>query len=124
MDSIRLKDIALYAHHGLQPEERELGQRFFLDVELGADLSDAARQDDISRSIDYSAVYEAVATAFTGPACQLLEGAAWRVISELFQQFPAREITVRIRKPSAPINGILDTVEVELCRRREEVLGD
>ena len=81
MDSIRLKDISLYAHHGLKPEERELGQRFSLDVELEADLSAAARQDDISRSIDYSAVYRVVATAFTGSAYQLLEGAAWRIIS-------------------------------------------
>jgi len=44
-------------------------------------------------------------------------------MTALFQQFPAQEITVRIRKPSTPIDGVLDAAEVELSRRREEVLG-
>lgn len=123
MDTIRLNNISLFAHHGITPQERELGQRFFLDIELGTDLSAAAQQDDLTPSIDYEAVYHAAATAFTSHTCKLLECAAWQVITALFQQFPAREITVRIRKPSTPVNGILDTVEVELSRRREEVIG-
>lgn len=124
MDAIRLNNISLFAHHGVTPQERELGQRFFLDIELGTDLSAAAQQDDLAASIDYEAVYNTAAAAFTAPTCDLLERAAWEVITALFQQFPAREITVRIRKPSAPIDGILDTVEVELYRLREEVIGD
>lgn len=123
MDAIRLNNISLFAHHGIAPQERELGQRFFLDIELGADLSAAARQDELARSIDYEAVYHAAAAAFTTPACRLLEHAAWQVMTALFQQFPAQEITVRIRKPSPPIDGVLDAAEVELSRRREEVLG-
>ena len=123
MDTIRLNNISLFAHHGVTPPERELGQRFFLDIELGTDLSATAQQDDLAPSIDYEAVYNTVAAAFTTPTCKLLERAAWQVITALFQQYPAREVTVRIRKPSAPVDGILDTVEVELSRRREEVIG-
>ncbi len=124
MDAIRLNNIALYAHHGVKPQEQELGQRFYLDIELLVDLSDAVRRDDLARSIDYEAVYRTAAAAFTAPTCRLLERAAWQVMRALFEQFPAREITVRVRKPSARIDGVLDAVEVELSRRREEVGGD
>ena len=123
MDTIRLNNISLFAHHGVAPQERELGQRFFVDIELTTDLTAAAQQDDLTLSIDYEAVYHAAARAFVAIPHQLIEGAAWHVMTALFHQFPAQEITVRIRKPSAPGDGILDTVEVELSRRREEVLG-
>ena len=123
MDTIRLNNISLFAHHGVSPLERELGQQFFLDIELGTDLSAAARQDELAQSIDYEAVYHVTVASFTTPACRLLEHAAWKVMTALFQQFPAQEITVRIRKPSTPIDGVLDAAEVELSRRREEVLG-
>ncbi len=123
MDTIRLNNISLFAHHGVAPQERELGQQFFMDVELATDLTAAAQKDDLTRSIDYEAVYHVAARAFTAIPCQLLERAAWEVMTALFQRFPAQEITVRIRKPYAPVDGILDTVEVELSRRREEVLG-
>ncbi|MFC1543605.1 dihydroneopterin aldolase [Candidatus Neomarinimicrobiota bacterium] len=123
MDIIRLNNIALFAYHGVARQEQQAGQRFFLDIDIGTDLSVAAQLDDLASSIDYEAVYQTAAAAFVTPPCQLLERAAWHVITALFEQFPAREITVRIRKPSAPVDGILDTVEVELSRRREEVIS-
>ncbi|MBA7617757.1 MAG: dihydroneopterin aldolase [Calditrichaeota bacterium] len=123
MDTIRLNNISLFAHHGVTPQERDLGQRFFVDIELATDLTAAAQQDDLTRSIDYEAVYHAAARAFVAIPCQLLERAAWQVMTALFHQFPAQEITVRIRKPSALIDGVMDAAEVELSRRREEVLG-
>lgn len=123
MDAIRLHNIALFAHHGITPQEQQLGQRFYLDIELGIDLSAAAQQDDLALSIDYDAVYHTVATAFSTPTCKLLERAAWQVIEALLARFPAREIRVRVRKAFATANGLLDAVEVELCRRREEVLS-
>jgi dihydroneopterin aldolase len=123
MDTIRLTNIALFAHHGVAPEEQALGQKFFLDVELGADLSGAAQSDDLAQSINYESVYHTVETAFTGTTSQLLERAAWQVMKALFREYPAEVVTIRVRKPSARIEGVLDTVEVELSRSREE-MGD
>ncbi len=123
MDSIRLYNIKLYAHHGVARQEQELGQRFELDIELFADLTAAARQDDLAQTLDYDAVYHAACRAFTAQSCKLLEHAAWQVLAALFDQFPAERITVRVRKPAAPIDGILDGVEVELSRSRGELAG-
>ena len=123
MDSVRLYNIEIYAHHGVLPQERELGQRFELDIELFADLTAAAQQDDLAQTLDYDAVYHAACSAFTARNCQLLEHAAWQVMAALFDQFSAQQITVRVRKPAAPIDGILDGVEVELTRSREQLAG-
>lgn len=121
MDIIRIANIVLYAHHGVAPQEQELGQRFYVDVELRRDLSEAAREDDLAATIDYDAVYQAVSRAFTEARCRLIEHAAWRVIKALFRQFPVEEVTIQVRKPSAPVEGIFDAVSVEISRKRHEV---
>ncbi len=121
LDIIRLDNIAIYARHGAVRQEQELGQRFGLDIELRADLTTPAREDALGKTLDYEAVYHAATQAFTAKRCKLLEHAAWLVLKALFEQFSAEQITVRVRKPGVPIEGILDGVEVELTRRRDEM---
>lgn len=43
-DRIILKDLGFYGYHGVFAEEAKLGQRFFIDLELGADLTAPAAQ--------------------------------------------------------------------------------
>ena len=124
MDIIRLDNIALYAYHGVVKGEQDMGQRFFMDIELVADLTEAAQTDGLERTIDYHKVYKVATAAFVGERCYLIERVAWNVMTALFKEFTVDEITVRIRKPSAPIDGLLDAVEVDLTRSREEMLLD
>ncbi len=121
MDTIRFQNIRLYAYHGSHAAEKELGQEFSLDVELVYDLTEAAQNDDLDKTIDYGAVYKVLSKAFVENSHNLIEGAAWHVMRALFKAFPAEEIAITVRKPSAPIEGIFDHVEVELIRSREEV---
>lgn len=123
MDIIRLNNITLFAHHGVAPQERELGQRFTLNVELVADLTAVARTDELSDAIDYEAVLHTVTAAFTGRACNLLEHAAWNVVRVLFKEFPAEEIRIRVRKSGAGIDASLESAEVELVKKRQDVLN-
>ena len=123
MDIIRLNSISLHAHHGVESQERELGQRFSVAVELRADLSKAAQSDDLSDTMDYAAVLHTVTAAFTGRTYHLLEHAAWNVMRVLFKEFPAEEIRIRIRKPGAGIDPNLESAEVELIKTRQEVLN-
>jgi dihydroneopterin aldolase len=124
MDSIRLNNITLFARHGVAPQERELGQSFTLNIELLADLTTAARSDELSDTMDYAAVLHTVTAAFTGRACKLLEHAAWNVVRVLFKEFPAEEIRIRVRKSGAGIDTSLESAEVELIKKRQEVLDD
>ena len=54
---IQLKNVAFYARHGLLPEEAQLGQRFYVDVQvvLSPELDIAA--DSPEQTVNYVALY-------------------------------------------------------------------
>ena len=43
MDQLRIKDLEVYAYHGVFAAEKELGQRFVLDLILEYDMTRAAK---------------------------------------------------------------------------------
>ncbi|MGN1130830.1 MAG: dihydroneopterin aldolase, partial [Ruminococcus sp.] len=55
-DTIKIKDLEVYANHGVYPEENKLGQKFLITAQLYTDFSDATENDDIEKSIDYGEV--------------------------------------------------------------------
>ncbi|MGF1627144.1 MAG: dihydroneopterin aldolase [Alphaproteobacteria bacterium] len=124
MDRIFLSNMAFFAHHGVAPQERRLGQRFFVDVDCFLDLRPAGEADDYGRTVCYAAVYETVRTVMTGGPANLLETLAERIAQAVLDQFPATNaVRVTIRKPSAPVEGVLDHAGVEIMRRRGDQLA-
>ncbi|HLN60352.1 MAG TPA: dihydroneopterin aldolase [Symbiobacteriaceae bacterium] len=119
MDRITLTGMRFYGYHGVFPEETRLGQRFVVDMELYADLREAGRTDDLSRTIDYGKVYEMARTIVEGPPFKLIEALAERLAAGVLESFAVAEVTVRVHKPQAPIPGPFDGVTVEVRRRRE-----
>ncbi|MDA8352112.1 MAG: dihydroneopterin aldolase [Firmicutes bacterium] len=118
MDRIFFNRMAFYAYHGAYPEENRLGQRFFVDLELGLDLAPAARQDDLNRTVDYGKVYEMVKKETEAGPYALVETLAERIAQRLLETFSLQEVKVRITKPDPPIPGHYDSVGVEITRRR------
>ena len=53
-DRILLNGMTFYGYHGVRPEEKELGQRFVVDVEMELDLRAAGTSDDLTDTVDYS----------------------------------------------------------------------
>lgn len=122
-DRIRLNDMVFYGYHGVQPEERMLGQRFQVDVELQVSLRAAGRDDDIQQTVNYVDVYRRVEQILTGPPLKLIEAVAERIAECLLTEFPTTErVSVRVRKPQVPIPGaILGSTEVRIERDRTDV---
>jgi dihydroneopterin aldolase len=119
-DYIRLVNMVFYAYHGAMPEEATLGQKFYLDAELEVDLQEAARTDDLRRTVNYEEVYRTIAEEVHRRRYKLLEALAQAVAEVILERFPdVRSISVRVRKPSVPLGGVLDHVEVEITRRRK-----
>jgi 7,8-dihydroneopterin aldolase/epimerase/oxygenase len=116
---IRLKNIQVYAYHGVHDYEREHGARFEIDVELEASLDQAIETDDLADTIDYVKVHKVVVACCTENRFHLVETLADTIATALLAQFPVREVTIRVRKPGAAIGGVLDTVEVECFKRKE-----
>lgn len=115
---IALENIRLYGYHGATQNERELGQRFEVDVEILADLSEAVATDDMKKTVNYEKVYRLVESEVVNERYHLLEAMADKIARDILEKFDVLEATVRIRKPSVPIAGSIDHVEVEVTRER------
>ena len=57
---IVLSRMEFRALHGCYELERKVGNRFTVDLELTAELGDAAVQDDVRKTVNYLTVYEVV----------------------------------------------------------------
>ena len=122
-DTISLAGITLYGYHGARPEERTLGQRFVIDVDLDADLRSASTTDALDSTVNYSEVYALVAEIVEGEPVNLLEALGESIAQAVLKQFPqVRRARVRVAKPGVAIAGsVLREAAVTIDRTRHEV---
>jgi len=119
MDHIRLKDIIIYGHYGVTPQEREVGQRLLMDLDLSLDLGPASRSDALADTVSYEEVYSRVRVVAEGASCLLLEHLAGQVAEDLLSAYEAlRSVTVSLRKMNLPFPTTCREVEVLLTRER------
>lgn len=117
---VTLTNMVFYGFHGVYEFERELGQRFYVDLDLKADLSKAGKSDNLQETVDYVGVYNQTKEIVEHQRFQLLEALSYHIAEEILRLHPiVEEVTVRVRKPSVPIAAALDYVEVEAVRRRD-----
>ena len=120
LDIIRLNNAVFYAYHGVLQDEQNIGAKFELDVELLCDLREARSSDHLQHTVNYEKVYAEIKNVVTEKKYYLIEALAHSVAMRILDNFPkVLEVTVRVRKPSAPVHGILDTVETEIHLDRE-----
>ena len=120
MDRITLTGIRGWARHGVLDHERQLGQRFTVDVVLEVDLAAAGVSDDLADTVDYGAVATTVHDRLTGEPHQLVEAVAADVADAVLahdRRISAVEVTVH--KPHAPVTVDLDDVAVTMRREQE-----
>jgi len=117
IDCIKLANMGFYAFHGTTKAEKEIGQRFFMDVELFLDLSTAGKSDNIHHTVNYEKVYNIITAVTKKRKYNLLEALAEDIVDEIAAHFPNLDrIRVKVRKPQVPLCGILDYVEVCIDR--------
>ncbi len=120
MDTISLEGMVFYGYHGAQEEERRLGQRFVVDVELVTDTRKAGKSDRLEDTLDYGEAFKAVRSVMEGPGKRLIEALAESVAEALFAALPVKAVRVRVEKPGVPIRGsILAQTAVEIFRKRD-----
>jgi dihydroneopterin aldolase len=111
---VRLVNMVFYAHHGVLKEEHRVGGKYEVDAELCFDYSEAALNDDITKTIDYGAVYQKIRDALTLKKYFLIEAVAYDIAHDLLRDFPVLEsLSIRVRKRNPPVDGICDYAEAE-----------
>ena len=120
MDTIRLKNMQFYGFHGVDKSEKHLGGRFEVDVEMQLSLTNSCDSDDLNDTVNYERIYKTVNACVSKDKFYLIEALANSIAKDILINYPINSIKVRVRKPHAPVKGVLDTVEVELNRSKED----
>lgn len=120
MDYILLSKMKFYGHTGCLPEEKLNGQYFYITVKLGLNRIEGTDTDCLKDTVDYSQVFEICRKIVTDSDCNLIEYLAGR-IAEKVLEFDSRIAftEVSVSKPSAPIEGEFETMEITIVRRQE-----
>lgn len=116
--TITLKNCAFFARHGVLEAEKVLGQRFFVDATLEVDGGNALHSDEVEDTVHYGEAFVVIEQIVTGTRRKLIETLAMDVAIALCQRFSQiRQVEIAVRKPSAPIAGVLDHAEVRVHYR-------
>ena len=112
--TIAVEGIKLYAHHGCLNEEGLIGGHYQIDVYMQTDFTEAAITDDLSKTVDYCAVYE-IAKKEMAIRAKLIEQVAARIHTAILKDFAmVQKAKVRVTKFSPPMNGHVEKVYVEI----------
>jgi dihydroneopterin aldolase/2-amino-4-hydroxy-6-hydroxymethyldihydropteridine diphosphokinase len=121
MDKMYIKGLELFAFHGVFEEEKRLGQKFILSLEIDLDLKSAAKTGDLSKSVHYGELCEKIEEEFKRESYDLIETAALNIADFILDEYKMiNGVKVFLKKPWAPIKKHLDTVEIMIERKRHK----
>ena len=97
-DSICIEQLEIFARVGVTENERSYPQRLTLTIVIWLDKTFETLEDDISQTVNYSAVCAAARDFAGAHSAKLVETLAARLASHLLKSFPIRKIQVELRK--------------------------
>lgn len=115
---IRLNNIRIHAFHGAIPTENVVGADYIVNVEVKADWGDAAKIDDLTKTINYAEINDIVREEMH-KQCVLIETVAESIVDRILQSFTqAEEAEVSVAKLNPPMTGEIESAEVIVRKHR------
>jgi len=119
---IRIKKATFYGYHGVRSEEQSVGGKFEADVDIYTDFSEAVKEDNLKKTVDYHEVYSFMYRLALEQKYYLIESLATKIADELLKNFAQiTKVAVRVRKNNPPLGGVADCVEVEVVKEKSEL---
>lgn len=119
-----LRDIRLYAFHGVMEQERRVGGWFVVNLRVHYyNIKKACETDDVDDTLNYAILLDIVRQEMCQPSC-LLEHVAGRIGQSVFSRYPAVDaVDVSIVKENPPTGGRLNGAGVELHLINDKSVG-
>jgi dihydroneopterin aldolase len=112
MDEIVLEDIKIYAFHGCMKEETRIGSDYIINLNVKADLKDAAISDQLKDTVNYVDLLKIVNEEMAINS-KLLEHVAERIVSRILLTMKmVNNVQVKVAKQNPPINGNISSVTI------------
>lgn len=103
MDKILIRDLKIFAYHGVNPEEKRDGQNFVFDIDLSVNMTKACYSDDVNDTVSYAKVIKTVRRVATQSKYDLLEKVAQVTADAILEEYPdvfCVDITLKsLRRP-------------------------
>jgi dihydroneopterin aldolase len=115
-DRITLTGLRVQGFHGVFDDEKRDGQPFIADIVVWLDLTQAARSDDVTRTLHYGELAGFAAAVIAGPPRDLIETVAAEIADGVMSRWSPLAVEVTVHKPQAPIP--LDFADVAVTIRR------
>lgn len=116
-----IKNLKIFAYHGVNKEEKINGQNFIIDLEIFTDKFSGYEDDKLENVLSYSALIKDISAFFKKDSYNLIEKAAESTVRHLMQTFPQiNEVKFTLKKPEAPISADFDYVAIKISRKRSD----
>lgn len=116
MSYIELEGMEFFSYHGCFKEEQLIGTKFKIDLVIEVDTDEAAKYDDLNKTINYLTVYQLVKAQMSIKS-KLLENVAKRILDELYTKFPTiKHAKIKVSKINPPLGGKLHAVSIIMDR--------
>lgn len=118
MDYIYIKNLEVYAFHGVNEEEKAMGQKFLISLKIFLDLREAGKEDNLNKTINYAEVCYNVEKLFTKSKHDLIEKCAEEIAEYILTNYEmAEQVEVKLKKPWAPIGKSVEHSSVNIKRK-------
>lgn len=119
MDKILIRDLKIFAYHGVNPEEKIDGQNFVFDIDMGVNMTKACYSDDVNDTVSYAKVIKTVTRVVTEKKYDLLERVAQITADAILDEYAdVFNVKITLKKPEAPMKADFGWVGVEIYRER------
>jgi dihydroneopterin aldolase len=117
-DRITLTGLRVRGFHGVFEQEKRDGQDFLVDITAWIDLTDAARTDELCKTLHYGELAERAAAIIGGQPRDLIETVAGEIADDVLTDSRVTAVEVTVHKPSAPIPLMFADVSVTVHREQ------
>lgn len=122
MDKIYINNLEFIGFHGVFPEEKKLGQKFLVSLELNVDTREASKTGDLTKSVHYGLVAQDVEKLFLEKSIDLIETCAENIAEMVLKKYElVKEVKVVVKKPWAPLQMHFENVAIEITRKWHRV---
>ncbi len=120
MGKILLENIEIYAYHGHLPEEKKIGSKFIINLDIDVAFDDACQNDKLDDTFDYRLAYDIVKEEMAKTS-SLLEHVASRILERILNASPLIwSAKIKLSKMNPPYGGEVKAVSVEIKKDREQ----
>ena len=113
--TIEIKNLEIMATHGVLDSEKKTTQPFVFNATLFVNYLQAAKEDNLSKTISYCDVMQDIKDFTTQNSFNLIETLAYRCALFLIKKYPSIEkITLAVSKPKAPFDMTFETVQTKV----------